>query len=278
MWIAITAFLLLVLGLAVFFRIPFSPTKAAFEKAVEDKINASAGTTEKFTEADIEKLPAPVQNYFRCCGYLGTPKMEYMQASLTAVDFVMSENKTIKIDYAQLNLVERPERFALISSSLSGIPFEGLDSYENGKGNMKGTLAKCIPLFDQQGEDMDRACLVTWLAECLLVPNAALQDFVVWEAIDDTHVKAAITWEGLSASGIFTFAESGELLSFRTGDRVAVDMNGNKTSADWSAYFQEYYSVGGILQPKTMQSVWHYLDGDCIYFNENKAAVTIRYQ
>jgi len=60
MWIAITAFLMLILGLAAFFRIPFSPTKAAFEKAVEEKINASAGTTEKFTEADIEKLPAPI--------------------------------------------------------------------------------------------------------------------------------------------------------------------------------------------------------------------------
>lgn len=68
------------------------------------------------------------------------------------MDFVMSDKKTIKFDYKQYNLVERPERFALISSSLSGIPFEGLDSYENGKGSMKGMLAKVIPLFDQRGE------------------------------------------------------------------------------------------------------------------------------
>ncbi|NLT58975.1 MAG: hypothetical protein GXX99_08445 [Clostridiales bacterium] len=278
MWIAPAALLLLAAGGVVVLRLPFSPTRTAFEKVVEEKIAATGEIGEVFTEQDIAGLPLPVQNYFRHCGYLGTPKMAYMRASLTDVDFVMSAKKTLKIDYSQFNLVQRPERFALISSSLYGIPFEGLDAYENGRGSMKGVLAKWIPLFDQRGEDMDRACLVTWLAECLMFPNAALQEFVAWKPIDDTHAQATITWEGLSASGVFTFAESGELQAFRTGDRVAVDMQGNRTLADWSAYLREYREVSGILQPTVIQSVWHYPEGDCIYFNEQALAVSIRYQ
>lgn len=278
MWIVIASVIFVLVGIAVFFRIPFSPTGAQFKKMTAENARMAAAASGTFAEADIERLPLPVQRYFQHCGYLGTPKMSYMKASLHDVDFVMSESRTIKIDYEQFNLVGRPERYALISSSLYGVPFEGLDSYRNGTGSMKGMLAKVIPLFDQRGEAMDLACLVTWLAECLMVPNAALQDFVKWEPVDDTHAKATVSWKGISASGVFNFAETGELLEFRTGDRVAVDMNGNETKAEWSAFFRAYHPVNGVLQPEVIQSIWHYPKGDCVYFNQNEAAVTIQYR
>ena len=278
MWIGIIIVLAILLGVVVFLAVPYSPTAAAFERIVADQTKTGETSASLFCEADIAELPVPVQNYFRHCGYLGTPKMASMTASLRDVDFVLSEDKTIKIDYQQFNLVERPDRFALISSSIYGLPFEGLDSYANGEGSMKGRLAKVIPLFDQQGEVMNQSCLVTWLAECLLVPNAALQDFVRWRAVDDTHAVAAATWAGIAVEGTFTFSQTGELKSFRTGDRVAVDMNGNETKADWSAFFLHYHRVNGYLQPKVIQSVWHYEKGDCVYFNENESPVDIRYQ
>lgn len=277
MWFGGLIILTLVVGIVIFLNIPFSPTKASFTDITEKRISEVSNKADIFTASDIEALPAPLQRYLTCCGYLGTPKMSCMRASFKDVDFIMSENKTIKIDYTQFNLAKRPERCALISSSLAGIPFEGLDSFENGKGSMKGTLAKVIPLFDQRGEGMDRACLVTWLAECLLVPSAALQDFIEWEEIDEENVKATISWEGMKAEGIFTFANNGELLSFRTSDRIAIDMDGKETIADWSAYFSEYHSVNGILQPKILQSVWHYQNGDCIYFNQNMSFVEFSY-
>jgi len=278
MWFIIGASLLII-GIIIFLCIPSSPTRNDFNSIVERKIKEANGLSEEvFTETDIQILPLPVQHYFRYCGYLGTPKMNYMRASFVDVDFIMSPTRTVKIDYQQLNLVSKPERFALISSSLYGIPFEGLDSYQNGKGSMKGKLAKVITIFDQRGENMDRSSLVTWLSECLLVPNAALNDFIIWKSIDDTNARVTITWEGITVSGIFNFSPEGELLSFRTSDRVAVDMKGEVTKADWSGYFQDYHPVNGILQPKIMKSVWHYLDGDSVYFNQNESPVFIRYQ
>ncbi len=278
MWIVGSSAIFVILAVIVFFLVPFSPTSKQFGQVTLGKAATCAPASGAFTEADIAPLPLPLQRYFRYCGYLGTPKMSYMKASLHDVDFVMSKDKTIKIDYEQFNLVERPERYALISSSLFGVPFEGLDSFENGTGRMKGTLAKVIPLFDQQGDQMDRACLVTWLAESLMLPNAALQDLVKWEAVDDTHAKACISWEGISASGVFAFDKTGELLSFLTDDRVAMGMDGKETKAEWSALYRAYQRVNGILQPKVIQSVWHYAEGDCVYFNENEAAVAIRYE
>jgi len=278
MWITLAVVIFIMAGVAVFFRVPYSPTVSQFQNLTAEQIETAASASGMFTEEDIRHLPLPVQRYFRYCGYLGTPKMAYMKASLSGVDFVMSETRTIKIDYKQFNLVERPNRYALISSSLYGIPFEGLDAYANGTGSMKGTLGKIFRLFDQRGENMDRACLVTWLAECLMVPSAALQDFVKWETVDDTHAKASISWKGISASGVFSFAENGELLAFRTGDRVAIDMDGKETKAEWSAFFRKYHSANGLLQPTVIQSVWHYAEGDCVYFNQNEAIITIQYQ
>jgi len=141
MWIVIVSVVLVVAGIAVFFHVPFSPTGTQFKRVTLDTIETASAASGVFAETDIARLPFPVQQYFRYCGYLGTPKMSYMKASLHDVDFVMSGNRTIKIDYEQFNLVERPERYALISSSLIGVPFEGLDSYGNGVGSMKGTLA-----------------------------------------------------------------------------------------------------------------------------------------
>ncbi|NLG24311.1 MAG: hypothetical protein GX558_03080 [Clostridiales bacterium] len=269
---------ILLAGVAIFFRIPYSPARARFGRLVGERVGRAAPGGGVFTEADIAGLPAPVARYFERCGYLGTPKMAYMRAELAGVDFVMSPARTVVIDYQQFNLVERPERFALILSSLSGMPFEGLDSFAGGIGRMEGRLAKLITLFDQTGEVMNRACLVTWLAECLMAPSAALQPFVSWESIDDERARARIEWQGVSASGVFTFAADGELQSFRTGDRVAVDADGRETQADWSAYFLNYHSVDGIWQPSVIQSTWHYEDGDVVYFNKNAAEVAIRYR
>ncbi|MDF2803211.1 MAG: hypothetical protein K0S61_3114, partial [Anaerocolumna sp.] len=233
MWVLILLVFILIVA-AIFFMIPYSKASNEFYTAVNSKIADTAKSSDVFTDEDLKKLPLPMQKYFKYCGYLGTPKMSYMKASFHNVDFKMSDKKTIKIDYVQYNFVETPERFAFIDSSLLGIPFEGFDSYQNGKGSMKGTIAKVVTLFDQQGEDMDKACLVTVLAECLLVPNIALQDYVAWKAIDDTHAKASISYYGTTASGIFTFDENGKALSFKTSDRTATDMKGAVREAEWS--------------------------------------------
>jgi len=273
MWIIISILLILIAAVVIFFDIPYSKTRSEFSTVINTTISNEPKNTEVFTKEDIKNLPSPVQKYFEYCGYLGTPKMSYMKATFKDVDFNMSANKTIKIDYTQYNFVAKPQRFAFIDSSVYGIPFEGFDSYKNGVGSMKGTIAKAITLFDQRGESMDKASLVTFLAECLVFPNAALQDYIQWEEIDATHAKGTITYYGISASGIFTFDQNGLMLSFRTKDRLATNMDGSSREAEWSAIISDYQTVNGIKQPKVLQSIWHYSEGDSIYFNRNKSSV-----
>ena len=261
--------LLIIIGIIiVFFNVSYSKTRTEFTEISGNLIAKADRETGVFAEEDIADLPLPVQNYFRYCGYIGAPKMSHIKAMHRNVDFSFGKDKpAIKIDYTQYNFANEPIRIAYIDSSMYGIPFEGLDSYIDGAGSMKGVIAKLFTLFNQTGEAMDKASLVTYLSECLIIPNVALQDYVIWEEIDDLHAKATISYYGISASGTFTFNEKGEMLSFTTDDREVISTDGTSEKVKWSAVCSEYEKTNGIKKPSVFQAIWHYDDGDLIYFD-----------
>ena len=265
---------LFILSITIWFNIPYSPIKSKFIKLTNYQIAKMKTTEGVFTTEDISKLPLPVQKYFKYCGYIGTPKMYNMKAYYKDVDFVQS-GKKLKINYTHYNFVDKPERIALIDTSMFGIPFEGIDAYQNGEGSMKGVLAKTITLFNEKGAAMDKASLADCLAEGLLIPNLALQDYIKWEEIDETHAKATITNYGISASGIFLFDDKGAMISFTTNDREYNDGNRKTQKAKWSALCGDYKDMNGIKYPNTLKGVWHLDTGDFIYFDSSN--MVIRY-
>lgn len=62
-----------------------------------------------------------------------------------------------------------------------------------------------------------------------------LQDYITFEEIDDYHVCATISYGGQTASGVFTFNEDYEYLSFTTKDRAVVDPDGTMEYIPWTA-------------------------------------------
>ncbi|MDD4297381.1 MAG: hypothetical protein PHC69_10585 [Ruminiclostridium sp.] len=271
----ILAVVALIVGILIWFIVPYSPTKTEFEKLIKFQMTKTTTNQDKvFTNEDIAELPLPVQKYFQYCGYIGTPKMQTMKAIYKDVKFKFSKEKpTIIIDYVQYNIADEPARIAYIDSSMYGIPFEGLDSYIAGKGTMKGVLAKLITLFNQAGVTMDKASLVTFLSECLIIPNAAIQEYITWEEIDSLHAMATISYYGRTASGIFAFNEKGEMCSFTTNDREATSIDGKSEEVKWSVGFGGYVETNGIKKPTEFQAIWHYEGGDLLYFDGKDVAI-----
>lgn len=265
---------LVIISIAVFFLIPYSKTHSEFIIIKDSILSDAPEEFGIFTGDDVSHLPSPVKEYFYNCGYIGTPKMNTMKAIYKDVDFLFGKGKpAVIIDYIQYNTVNEPARVAYIDSSVYGIPFEGLDSYTDGRGSMKGVLAKIFTLFCQTGETMDSASLVTFLSECLIIPNAALQDYITWEQIDPLHAKASISYYGRSASGIFAFNEEGEMLSFTTDDREAASFDGTSEKVKWSVIYGDYEKKGVIKVPTKFQAVWHYDDGDLLYFDAKDVVI-----
>ena len=271
MVIAIGILLIIIGTIMIWFHIPYSPTKSEFNKDIDKLVseNKLQAEGEVFTDEDFSHLPDIMQKYLKNCGYIGTPKMSYMKIEFKNVAFMQGKkDPALTIDYTQYNFVAKPCRMALIDSSMFGVPFQGYDYYQNGIGGMKGVIAKTITLFDRTGADMDKACLATFLAESMFAPSILMQDYITFEQISDFEIKAAITYEGQTASGIFTFNEKYEMISFVTDDRAVTNSDGTMEYVRWSALCSDYKtSENGIKYPTKMQAVWNYSDGDFVYFD-----------
>jgi hypothetical protein len=264
----------IIAAVIIWFSIPYSPVKSEFNELKIKQNSDLNAQNEIITKKDIDQLPQPLQRYFETCGFIGQPKMSGIKIVHNNVDFVLNTKK-LKINYVQYNAADEPERIALIDASLYGIPFEGIDAYQNGIASMKGVIAKSITLFNQKSEALNKSSLVNCLAESLLVPGFALQDFMLWEAIDENHVQGTISYYGLTASGIFTFDENGFLERFTTEDRVYVDTEGNEKQVKWSAILGDYREINGIKQPKSLRAVWHFPEGDLVYFDGHDTEISL---
>ena len=181
MFVALGAVLAVVGILMMWFNIAYSPLKKRFEKDTRRlaKQYAMGFDGEVFTEKDFEDFPEAIRRYAENCGYIGKRKMSYLKMQYKDVDFCTGKNGAkMKMDYTQYNYAKEPCRMAFDDAGMFGVPFQGYDYYEGGKGGMKGVLAKLITLFNETGEEMDRACLVTYLAESLFLPTSLLQGLV----------------------------------------------------------------------------------------------------
>ena len=265
-----------ILLLAVWFNIPYSPVKTQFNSDVAQRMQSSASVAgEKFTADDFKELPPLIQKYLESNGYIGAERHALLSMEYKDVDFGMGPDKPkIKIDYSQRDFADSPDRLAFIDSKMFGIPFQGYDYYMNGKGGMKGVLAKLLTLFDQTGPEMDKACLITYLAEALFLPEALLKDFISLKQVDEHTVEATIENKGVKASGAFHFNDSYEMISFTTNDRGQVAPDGTIENTPWEAQCENYKEYSdGVKRPTVFRAVWKNKDADFIYFDGKISSV-----
>ncbi len=262
--------LFLMICVSVYLKIPYSPVKKHYWKAIERFTDEYKLSTNKIMKKDLELLPEVLQKYFIKNGYLGIESISSVRFDFEDADFSLGVNKpNIKIDYTVYDFVKEPTRIALIDSEMYGIPFQGIDTSRDGKGFMKGVLAKHITLFHEDFNVIDSA----YLAECLMHPSLALQHNITYKQIDDYTVEATIRKNNEETRGVFYFNGNYEMTSFVVEERFCSD---TKTYEKWSALVANYTVINGINKPTKFQGVWNYDSGDLIYFNSN--GMKISYQ
>lgn len=264
----------------LWFSIPYSPFKNRFKKDLTKHTQISESflgeaSNAVYAKEDFESLPPLLRAYIEECGYIGSPRKSVLKMEYMKVDFELGQNRPkLKIDYTQVDFANILVRLAFIDSKMFGIPFQGYDYFVNGKGGMKGVLAKSFQLFNQTGEQMDKAALVTYLAEIIFLPEALLQDFVSFNQLDSNRVEAHIEYKGLKACGIYHFNDAHEMIYFSTDERSQTASDGSVKNIPWEAQCREYklYS-DGIKRPTVFRAVWKYPDQDFIYFDGKISSV-----
>ena len=175
----------------------------------------------------------------------------------------------IKIDYTAYDFVKEPTRLALIDAKMYGIPFQGIDISMDGKGTMKGVIAKNIQLFNESFDIID----ATYLSEALMHPSLALQESISYRELDDYRVEATIRKNGSETTGVFYFNGDYEMTSFVVEKRLCSDTN---TYEKWSAITGDYEIVDGINIPTKFQAVWNFTSGDLVYFNGDNMKISYK--
>lgn len=258
---------LIIILVVIYFKVPYSRLKENFKDyLVESEENANEN--KKVSSYELEDLPQAIQNFYSYTGLMSKRNSKHVSFDFKDADFVnIDMKKTLKIDYSEHIFADVPARFAFIDSSVLGVPFQGLDSFIHGKGGMKGVIAKNITLFNQRGVEMDKAALVTWLAEIIFMPSQVLNGDVQFKEIDKNTVGVSISYDNLNVSGVYKFLDSGELVEFTTDDRAITYNGGRLEYRKWSALFEDYVNKDGLQLPNRLKSKWHFDTEDIIYFD-----------
>lgn len=263
----------------LYLNLPFSPEKKKFIASMEDRVNRTKKSNEVCTLEEIKQLPEPLQRY---CNYIGLenfPKYKSVNVNFIKTNFVFDtkSGKVLSMDYDLWLFYDEIFRSAFCSSSMFGIPFEGVDYMtEDNSGGMKGVLAKKIKLFDVDDDQGYKAGLISWFAESVVInPSSILSPYVTYEAIDDSHVKATVSYNGVSGSGIITFNEEGAITEFYSDERQVEEIDGVTMKLGWKCYYEDYVERNGIKTITKVKSTKVFPDGsELVYFSSDNFSVT----
>lgn len=265
MKIFLIALVVVILLLVVYFKIPYSRLRNEFKDYLKKSSSYSTASSTK----KLSDLPECMQKFYKLSGLDKKTGADHVSFTFKNTDFMMDidSKKMIKIDYDEHIYGGKISRFAFIDSAMYGIPFQGLDSFYDGKGGMKGVVAKNITIFNQRGRKMDKAALVTWLAETIFMPSQYLNGTVHFEEIDKNTVNVSVKYDDISVSGVYKFDDDGKVLRFTTDDRGITKSDGTLENRRWSAIFDDYKDKDGMYLPDALKSAWHYDTYEVVYFD-----------
>lgn len=276
--IVIGVLLVLVGFLFIYWNISYSPFKATFDKEMRDRLSQVTPADEVCRQEEIDTLPQALKQYCEKIGLVGSTKHHAVNIVFPNTRFVFNseKNMVLTMDYDLWLLSDEPFRSAFITSSMGGVPFDGIDyCTDNNEGGMKGMVGKAVEIFDTHNAQMYKAGLISWLAEGACInPSILLSDYVTYKEINNTHVEATVTYHGVEGTGVFAFGEDGLLQSFESDERQEEEIQGVMTPIGWRADYKDYQETNGLLIPRIMQAVKVYPDREVVYFDSSNMDIT----
>ncbi len=246
----------------------YSPKKR-YEKELYELLSATQEAYGVITEREINHLPEPVQRYFRTSGFIGQPRVDVVEIIWADSKIKLGPGKNwTNLQTYQYNFVSAKSRLAYMRAHVAGvIPFEGRDRYSGGQGNMFGALGKIVKLFDNSSREVSLGGAVVLLAESLLEPSIALQEYITWEPVDKKTAKTTFSDGDIEVSGLFFFNDAGEFIRFESNDRPYEVSPGVYELKPFSIELGEYHESGGIKVAGQVYATWHLEDGDFTYWD-----------
>ena len=235
-------------------------------KEVKELYSIVEDNHEVIQSADIEGLPRPVQNWLQYSQVVGK---ERSVAARTKQDITMrlkADQPWMRAKVEQYFRTDEPGFIWAVDIKAAPLfHIVGRDQYIEGSGNMLIKLLSLITVANGSGKEIDQGTLLRYLAETMWFPTAALSDYIQWEGIDSNSAKATMSYKGVTASGVFTFNEKGEVLNF-VAQRYG-DFDGEYRLETWSCVMNEYKEFDGVKVPSQGDVIWKLKTGDFHWYH-----------
>ena len=211
-------------------------------------------------EADLARLPEPVQRYLRVTGAVGQPRVVNFRARASGRIRSGRDARWMPLAVEQHNVVAgRMARYFYFGGSMMAVPIQGYHRYAGRSATMQVKAAAVVRVVDASGPEMDRSETVTLFNDmCLFAPASLVDPAIVWEPIDRHTARAAFSNASHTIRAELSFNDAGELIDFWSDDRYQVSADGKSAkNIRWSTPLRDYRQFGSVRLASKGEARWH---------------------
>lgn len=226
---------------------------------------AQSSDSRPITEADLLRLPEPMQRYLRYAKVIGKPPIPTVHLQQKGTFKTQPNGTGMPFVAEQYFTVNQPA--FLWEAKISALPFVSIavkDELLQGHGRTTAKLLSLIPLADGQGREIDQGSWLRYLGEMAWFPTAWLWEQIEWQAIDTHSVQATIRDREMVAAAILHINDEGQLIRV-SADRYR-DAKPVPVLTPWLGLFSDYREVNGLMIPMQASGAWQFETGDFTYF------------
>jgi hypothetical protein len=240
-----------------------------YKNTIKKQINVLLNNTKPYeseivTKEEVNKLPKPVQKFLSYSGVIGKKKPQNIRLEQKGAlrtqyfDEWRKEERKRWLPFKAVQYIStNPPGFIWFANVKS---FQSTDILMDGKGSISTNKMGFRKKGHITGKEVDEGSLLRYIAEMIWFPAAMVNDYIRWEAIDDTSAKATIKMNDKTVSGTFKFDKEGKIVNF-IGERHFHVKQGHHVFGRWETPVEKYKEISGIKIPSFVKGVWDF-DGD----------------
>ena len=209
----------------------------------------------------VNNLPGPVSNWLIQSGAFFKEPTHFVHLQQQGVMRTTPTESWLPLKAEQYFTVDKPAFIWNAKVKAAGpLYIVARDKYENGKGNMLIRFLSLVSMSNAKGKEIDQGSLVRFLAEIIWFPSAALNPYIKWKAVNSQSAIAVMSYNGVTAQGLFTFNDRGEVMAFDS-ERY-MENKDNYTLEPWHITNLKFEERNGIRIPVESEITWKLKEGD----------------
>lgn len=218
----------------------------------------------RITEADLKGLPEPVQRYLHYAGVVGKLPIRRIRAHQSGQLRFGPTGRWMPFEAEEVYSAA-PPGFVWQAKVKTApfLPVKVRDQYLYGRGHIEGRVGGALTVVDTAGMEIDQGTALRFLNEMVFFPTAFLEEYIRWEAIDDTSARVFMKHWPREVTAICHFAPDGRMVDFVAHRFMGMGKKSELT--EWRTPFGEYFEADGFLVPKRGSAIWRLESGDFEY-------------